>query len=133
MEPVPLWGLSGQDPLHDHDVEPSPELATDLAFAPHLLESDGAVQRDRGCMIANDPGDDGMEAVHPGGGDQVGQNCAPDALAVMGPVHVDRVFDRRGVSGAFFVGREGSKPTTSSSISATTATWAPDRSVIQPC
>jgi Phosphatidylglycerol lysyltransferase, C-terminal len=49
--------------LHDDDVEPAPELATDLALGSDELEPGSAVQRDRRLVATDDPGHDRMEPV----------------------------------------------------------------------
>jgi len=51
--------------LHHGDVEPPSELAAHLSFEAHDLERARAVERDRRLVIADDPGDDGVEAVRP--------------------------------------------------------------------
>ncbi len=58
----PVGAVSQQD-LHHDDVQPSPELAPDLALRPDELEAGSPVQRDRRLVTSDDPSHDRMEAV----------------------------------------------------------------------
>jgi hypothetical protein len=58
----PVGADSQQDLHHDH-VQPSPELAPDLALRPDELEAGSPVQRDRRLVTSDDPSHDRMEAV----------------------------------------------------------------------
>lgn len=59
--------------LHDDDVEPLAELATDLAFGADDVEAQRRVQRNRRLVAADDAGQNGMESMAGGGADQTAE------------------------------------------------------------
>src|SRR3954453_4602616 len=88
-----------QQPLHHHDVEPTPELPADLPFGADHLEPDGSMKRDRGLVTADDAGQDRMEAVLSGPLDELlEQGTAYSRAALVAP-HVHRVLDAGRVGG----------------------------------
>ena len=62
--------------LHDHDVEPLPELATDLALGADDLEAAPPVQGDRRVVAADDAGDHRVVPVLLGEPDELGRGAA---------------------------------------------------------
>ena len=59
-----------EHPLHLDDVEPLAELAADLPFGAHDLETARRVQLDRCVVVADDASDDRVETVYSSEADQ---------------------------------------------------------------
>ena len=86
--------LALEHQLHVNHVQPASELVADLLEAADVLEAEPFVQRDAGGLIAVDAGDDVSMIKRTGAIDQVLQDQAADALAMIVVMDVDGVFDR---------------------------------------
>ena len=87
--------------LHDDHIEPPSELAPDLALEADLVETGGAVERDRCRIVRRDTTDHGVESVTACSVDQRIEQGATHAVAVVIAIDVDGVLDRGVVRGTF--------------------------------
>ena len=86
--------------MHEDKVEPLVEFEADVGEVADLDESEVAVEGDAGGLVGGDQCDDLAVAEDAGAGDEVCEQCAAEALAVVGVVDVDGVFDGEAVGGA---------------------------------
>src|ERR1043166_6655833 len=81
--------------LHQHDVDPAPELEAGRFERSRHAEAEVGVQPDRGLVAAvADHGDDLAEAALLARLEQRRKQHTADALTLEPRTHVDRVFDR---------------------------------------
>src|SRR5215213_246641 len=88
-----------EHPLHLDHVEPLTELAADFPLGAHDDEAARGVERDRGVVLAGDPGDHGVEAVGRRQAEQLLEHEATDPAALVAVEQVDGVLDRGAVRG----------------------------------
>lgn len=80
-------------------MEPSIKLVTDLMEVSHLCEASLSMKCHAGGLLGVDAGNDRMVAYTASTGNQVSQQGATDAFAVMFGVHIQGVFNRSHKSG----------------------------------
>ena len=73
-------------------------FAPDLSLYADQLESRGAMESDGRLVVAGDAGDDRMESVGRGQGQELGQERPPDALSPLVPVDIHGVLGRGGIA-----------------------------------
>src|SRR4051812_45825220 len=96
------WRGSGKSEhfLHVDDVQPAVEFEAYFFEEGYLIEAVGGVDGYAGGLFGVDAGDDRVMAQGAGAVDQVGEEGAADALALVVGVDVDGVFDGARVGGA---------------------------------
>ncbi len=79
--------------LDQGDVHPAVEFVGGVADRPDCLETKFCVQLESRAVVGGHGRDDRLVAQASGLRDELSEQCAPDALAVMDGIDVDQVLD----------------------------------------
>ena len=93
--------------LHEGDIEPAVELASDLPLDPDQLEPAGGVEGPTRLTRGLDSGHDRMEARGPGEIHHLLEEQPADTASAEVTTYIDRILDRRAVGRPFFVRTQG--------------------------
>src|SRR5689334_13572111 len=88
-----------QNTLHEDEIEPAAELASDLGHACDFRKAHARVQTDRSLIAAVDASDQHMLAERSRSRDQFANDEAAEAMSAVIAVDVDAVLDAVAIAG----------------------------------